>query len=84
MDGCVSLVHHRDTVASFLPKDSASHRLVFLFSARTTFILLIGIPISAKIDVFCNTYDYILYYSQRYHYFLRSHRKLDNFCLCEI
>lgn len=41
-EGCISFVHHRDTVAVFLFSFSANHLFVLPCSAKTTFSLFIA------------------------------------------
>lgn len=41
-EGCMSLVHHLETVVVFFPSLSASHLLVLPCSTSTIFILLIA------------------------------------------
>jgi hypothetical protein len=46
-DGWALLVHQRDTVATSLPKFSASHFPVLLRSIKTSFILLISFIVTS-------------------------------------
>ena len=50
--GCAALVHHFETVAGSFPSCSASHLLVFFFSAKTTFSLFKSLSIIPKIELY--------------------------------